>query len=152
MLKALKKINTKWDKHTQGIQGTVIYIVMGFLMAYMINMFIGSALQTDTPMVAVFSESMIPTLNKGDLVVVSGTDDNISIGDIIVFDVGSKDYPIIHRVHDIQKSGGFRTKGDNNPYEDPWVISNDNIHGKALFSIPYLGWIKVLFVEKLHLA
>ena len=42
---------------------------------------------------------------------------------------------------------GIRTKGDNNGFVDPWLVRPTDIHGKASFKIPYLGWVKVVFVE-----
>ena len=149
MMSKLKKANEKWDKYTQGITGTIIYILIGFFIAFIVNAGIGVMLETDTPMVAVFSQSMVPTFQKGDLIVVSGKEADVSIGDIIVFDIGSKDYPIIHRVYDIRKNGDIITKGDNNGFEDPWIVNPESVHGKAWFRVPYLGWIKVFVVEVL---
>ncbi|MBR9682759.1 MAG: signal peptidase I [Candidatus Aenigmarchaeota archaeon] len=149
MIDALKKVSDTWNKYTQGTAGIIIYVVVGFLVAYLVNTGMGMAFDTDTPMVAVFSQSMVPTFYKGDLVFVTGSDD-YSTGDIIVFDVGNKNYPIIHRVFSIEDDGSFRTKGDNNGFSDPWIVSKENIHGKASFKIPYLGWVKVLFIELLQ--
>jgi len=88
--------------------------------------------------------------NKGDIMILTKAEpDEIRIGQVIVFD-GSQGYPIIHRV--IRKLYGnneyhFTTKGDNNPAiiskikeED---ITEDRIFGKAVFRIPYLGYVKV---------
>ena len=147
MIEALKKVSDTWDRYTQGVAGTIIYVIVGFIIAYLVNMGMGVALQTDTPMVAVFSNSMVPTFYKGDLVFVSGTDDEVSTGDIIVFDVGNKNYPIIHRVFSIEDDGTIRTKGDNNGFSDPWIVTDNDIHGKASFKVPFLGWVKVLFIE-----
>ena len=151
MKETIQKIRNEWNNRTKGIVGTVIYILMGFILAYLLNIGIGIALNTDTPMVAVFSESMVPTFEKGDLAIVSGIDKDVSVGDIIVFDIGMRDYPIIHRVYNIAKNGDIQTKGDNNAYEDPWLLrTKETIHGKAIFRIPFLGWIKVLAVEGLQ--
>jgi signal peptidase len=149
MIEAVKKINDAWDKYTQGVAGTVVYIIVGFLVAYLVNVGMGMAFDTDTPMVAVFSNSMVPTFYKGDLVFVTGFDDLV-VGDIIVFDVGNKNYPIIHRVFEIKQDGTIRTRGDNNGFTDPWLVSENDIHGKASFKIPYLGWIKVMFIDLLQ--
>ncbi|MFP4402947.1 MAG: signal peptidase I [Candidatus Woesearchaeota archaeon] len=94
--------------------------------------------------------------NTGDIIVIRGIKpENIEIGNVIVF-AASKDYPIIHRVVDIDFKDGvyyYTTKGDHNPEIDPILDTNihqDNVIGKAFFKIPYLGWIKIGFVNFLE--
>jgi len=102
-------------------------------------------LTTKTPLVAVSSGSMSPTLEVGDIVIVQGAAPiSIQIGDIIVFDPpqGSR---TIHRVINIQTLPNatflFRTKGDANPEEDPEWISEQYVNGRVLYRIPYIGWL-----------
>lgn len=96
--------------------------------------------------------------NKGDIMILAGKDTkNIAIGDVIVFRSNRKD-PIIHRVVKKTESGNFQTKGDNNRDSirnsllDETNISEDRIIGKAVLKIPYLGYIKIGFVEILKIA
>ena len=103
------------------------------------------ALATTTPWVAIASGSMSPALEVGDLVIVQGVPPtSIKVGDIIVFDPpqGSR---TIHRVTKIQTLPNgtiqFKTKGDANPNEDPHWIPEQNVHGRVLYRIPYLGWL-----------
>jgi signal peptidase I len=94
--------------------------------------------------------------NKGDIMVLVGTDvEDIAVGDVIVYQA-KRPYPIIHRVIDIRDTGGelyFQTKGDNNPdqirdlYLDERNISSESYYGRAVFRIPWLGYIKIWFVE-----
>jgi len=147
-LAGLKK---KWDKLTEGWKGTIIYIVLGFLIAYGFNAALGFALNTDTPVVAVFSESMVPTYNKGDMIIVVG-DKNLSIGDVVVFDSPARSYPIIHRVYNITEDGKILTKGDNNRSVDPWKTDLSLVHGKSVLRIPLLGWVKIIFTKTTGLA
>lgn len=144
-LKSFKKYKKRWDKFTEGWFGSLVYLVLGFAIAYGVNSGLGYALNTQTPVVAVFSNSMVSTFYKGDMIVVQGVDD-VSVGDIIVFNVPDRNYPIIHRVYEIN-SDGIRTKGDNNLYVDPWKINQEDIYGKAVIKFPLLGWVKILFVE-----
>ena len=83
--------------------------------------------------------------------------EDIELGDIIVFQSLRPD-PIIHRViYKWENSGEyyFQTKGDNNRVSirnaelDETKISEKHIIGKALFRIPYLGYIKIGFVNLL---
>ena len=144
----MHKIRKKWDKYTDGPFGVVIYLFLCFIIAYGANAALGIALNTKTPVVAVFSDSMIPIFYKGDMIIVFG-EKNIKLGDIVVFDSPDLKYPIIHRVVEI-KNNGVITKGDNNPISDEgrWgTIPFDNIYGKAMLKIPLLGWVKILFVD-----
>jgi hypothetical protein len=91
-------------------------------------------------------------LNKGDVIFVVGAK-NVNVGDIIIFNANSEyPYPIIHRV--ISKSHDsdgiyYSTFGDNNLAQIPGEskIYQDQVIGKALFRVPRIGWIKLIFFE-----
>ena len=87
--------------------------------------------------------------NKGDIMILFKAK-NIEIGDVIVFRGDVKD-PIIHRV--IKLENGIQTKGDANTASrgDEINIDAKNIYGRAVFKVPYLGWIKLAFVDILNL-
>lgn len=145
-----KTLSERWEELTEGPFGTVIYIILGFLIALAVNEGLKPILATDTPVVAVFSESMVPTMEKGDLVVVRGGEE-IKTGDIVIYDAPTYKYPIIHRVINISDEG-VTTKGDHNAAADPWTTRLSKIHGKAILRIPYLGWVKVGAYELLGLV
>lgn len=94
--------------------------------------------------------------NKGDIMVLKGKKpENIMVGDIIVFWSARKD-PIIHRVVRKWQENGiyhFQTKGDNNPNSisnpvlDETNIGQGLIVGNSVFRIPFLGYIKIWFVD-----
>lgn len=81
---------------------------------------------------------------KGDLIIIFGKKD-IKLGDVIIFNAG-RDYPIIHRVISLNP---IQTKGDHNPSQlaEEKNISADQIIGVAVGKVPYVGWIKLGFVE-----
>ena len=86
--------------------------------------------------------------NKGDIMVIYGTEPkNIKVGDVIVYRSPSNPNPIIHRV--IKLEDGFKTKGDNNNAPDQNLVQPSQIEdtGTAVFRIPYLGWIKIIFIN-----
>jgi len=117
----------------------VVLSVMGIYFGLQIT------LATTTPWVAVASGSMSPALEAGDLVIVQGVSPTkIQVGDIIVFNP-PQDGLTVHRVTRIQTlSNGtiqFKTKGDANPDEDLYWISEQNVHGRVLYRIPYVGWL-----------
>ncbi len=138
------------------IRETVTYVIIGLVLAYAINTGLGYALDTDKPVMAVVSNSMDPTLKKGDLVVVRGVSpEDIAIGDVIVYHNPLQGVAVVHRVIDIKRDGDeliFYTKGDNNrtnrlsdqeagiapPIREYWV------KGKVVITIPKLGWPRVI--------
>ncbi|RME53920.1 signal peptidase I [Candidatus Woesearchaeota archaeon] len=97
--------------------------------------------------------------NKGDIMVIVGTDpEDIEVGDVIVFEA-NKPYPIIHRVVHVWREDGklyFRTKGDNNdrsivaPDLNELQIDPAYYLGRAVFRIPYVGYVKIVFVDMLR--
>ena len=102
-------------------------------------------LATKTPFLSVASGSMSPALEVGDLIIIQGTPPTtIQVGDIIVFDLpqGGR---TIHRVTRIQTLPNgtiqFKTKGDANPNEDLHWIPEQNVHGRVIYRIPYIGWL-----------
>jgi hypothetical protein len=98
--------------------------------------------------------------NKGDLMVLVGKNPaDIKLGDIIVFQ-SRKPYPIIHRVISKKDENGwiFQTKGDNNKAQirdfelDETRVLQNTIYGKSVIRIPWLGYVKIWFVNALGLV
>jgi signal peptidase I len=107
----------------------------------------------------VVSDSMIPSLNTGHVVITNTNNDDtcssfecLKVGDVIVFHPNSPtrnsetDKIIVHRIDEIGfDSDGqrvIRTKGDANSESIPGVdypISKDNYIGKVVHVIPYAG-------------
>jgi signal peptidase I len=93
--------------------------------------------------------------NTGDIMALFGSKpDKIDVGDVIVF-MGNERDPIIHRVIEIKvidEKYYFTTRGDHNPmiHDFEVDISEDRLIGKAVFRIPYLGKIKIWFVDLLR--
>jgi len=90
--------------------------------------------------------------NKGDVIVLwRANKENLEAGDILIFE-GDRPQPIIHRTVKIWEEEGkqfYQTKGDHNngmiPGEDK--IDESRIYGQGLLRVPYLGWVKILFVD-----
>ena len=81
---------------------------------------------------------------KGDIIFLRGKD-KFEIGEVVVFSANSNN-PIIHRVVE-KKDGKYQTKGDANSDSSKTLgevdISKERVIGKALFRVPFLGWVKV---------
>jgi signal peptidase len=104
------------------------------------------ALNTHYPALAVVSESMLPTLNVGDVIIVQGVSPdqiyaNYTTGDIVVYRSPISEKLIVHRaVYKENTTGGYRftTKGDNNAMSDT-SFSETYLVGKVIARIPYVG-------------
>ncbi len=90
---------------------------------------------------SVISGSMEPNLPTWSLCFIDTriSYDEIQTGDIVVYNRRSDDVSIIHRVVEITPEGMI-TKGDANPVSDGLSVGRDNLYGKSLFHIPYLGY------------
>jgi len=84
-------------------------------------------------------------LNKGDIVFVQKSKE-YEKGDIIIFKAPTA-HPIIHRLVSLDP---LQTKGDHNLGQIEAIekdIPQSDVIGKAVFRIPLLGWIKLIFFE-----
>lgn len=86
------------------------------------------------------TNSMEPTISINDVVITKKVEkEEIKIGDVITF---LQDGEVItHRITQIDDNGNYTTKGDNNNIEDIFKITYENIEGKHILTIPYLGKI-----------
>jgi len=156
-----------------GTLSTVVYIVLGVVLALAAKEALVFGLNTDTPVVAVVSSSMqhdspaqtyygwLETnlgYNRsyidswpisggflvGDMPIVQGAD-GYNVGDIIVYSVPGQSVPIIHRIIVINPDGSYQTKGDNNLQQLTYEFSvrSVQVHGKVIAVIPKLGYFKV---------
>lgn len=88
------------------------------------------------------SNSMLPVIEAGDLILVKYTDPTTLVkGDIISYREGNS--VITHRIVDVSTSEGgvlqFSTRGDNNNTDDPDPVLLDAVEGKMLFTVHKLG-------------
>ncbi|MGB9729258.1 MAG: signal peptidase I [Thermoprotei archaeon] len=124
-------------------------LVIVLIIALSFKEILGFILHTSVPIAVVESGSMIPTLEKGDLIISVGVDpSNLKVGDIILFKSPlNPNIIIVHRIIEIYKNDGtvlIKTKGDNNPIADPWTVNGNQVLGKVIFRIPYLGWPSII--------
>ncbi|MHC1611418.1 MAG: signal peptidase I [Candidatus Methanospirareceae archaeon] len=108
---------------------------------------------TNPPLAVIVSDSMKPTLERGDVAFIHKVDPGtIKVGDVVAVWVPTKyrneyKYPprIIHRVTEIKEIRGvtyIETKGDNSDKEDIFRTPLRNVIGVySGFKIPYIGLI-----------
>lgn len=111
------------------------------------------------PFFIVGSNSMVPTFQVGDIIVINQQQkavpfESLKIGDIIAFknqfnkDIQGHEITMTHRILKINRTTDsgivIRTKGDNNPtsiQEIDYPIYKQNYVGKVVYIIPKLGII-----------
>ncbi|MCK9198409.1 MAG: signal peptidase I [Bacilli bacterium] len=146
----------------KAINGIIVSII--YLAAFIL-MLIGilSYASDKTPSIfnryflVVQSDSMVPTLQVGDIVIVEPSN-QYSTDDVISFriNINNMDVIVTHRIYDIITYNGeqtYITKGDNvyisNP--DDWILTKEDILGIVKYKIPLLGWIYNYIIIQGHL-
>ena len=100
--------------------------------------------------VAIATGSMIPEFNVGDVAVIKKCNPNdVIVGDVIQYQM--EGYTVVHRVVEKTQSNGqvtFITKGDYNGSVDQQPVREEQLIGKAIYKIKYIGFPAIW----LHLA
>lgn len=94
------------------------------------------------------SNSMSPTLERGDLILIDTKENTVEDGDIIIFIVENN--IVTHRVIEHYELDGktyYLTKGDANNAVDPWILHNEQIIGKYIIRIPYIGFPILYYLQ-----
>jgi len=148
----LEKLRQKlgWNKWPEyGKTGFFVVLIVGITFAgYGI---FTVAMGTSSPLVVVTSDSMLPTLERGYLLVLQKqAPEDIIYGVIIVYNADwHSQAPVVHRVIQVEVVDGeyrYYTQGDNNSQPDPFYRTYDDIVGVVVFSIPWIGNI-TLFLQ-----
>jgi len=140
---AVKPLPTKRIRRTLKKQKSQLPYWTAIALIGLIAVWSSTGLLGFTPTI-IASGSMQPMLNPGDIaLIINAPPATIKMGDIIQYHTAEE--PIIHRVIDKYEAQGslwFITQGDaNNAPDDP--VSERQITGKAIFTIPKLGWVSI---------
>lgn len=122
------------------IENVLIFLILFFTLALG-----GAKLIGHISPFMVLSGSMEPQLATGSLCFVNERDREAKAGDIIAFSKGSM--KIVHRVLKAEH-GVYTTKGDNNPHADRAPVSQKEVLGKVVFSIPKAGYAAAFLQTK----
>jgi signal peptidase I len=99
---------------------------------------------------AIVSDSMKPDISRGDIVLIQKVDSNtLKEQDVILYALDN--IQVFHRIVKIEYFQGvkqFTVKGDNNKYQDPKPVVGEQIIGKHIATIPYIGWPGVLLQQR----
>jgi signal peptidase I len=152
-----------WNGRSKYIGVAIVVLVLSYasFMALVGYTFQDAARGIYSPFLIIASGSMQPFLNPGDLIILKKERvEKIEIGDVIAFDPPSP-YdkaalsPTIHRVIKKWIENGntyLKTKGDNVQSEDPWNLSEENVIGKIIWKLPYIGLVVLLLKAPWGLA
>ena len=126
---------TAWDIPVTIVLVVLIALISGFFPLYMIG---------------IGSQSMDPTIHKGDAVILQKVTDKTDLkkGDIVAYSNGK--LIIVHRIVNVNKEKNkvtYTTKGDNNNGNDPRPVSRSQIKGTVKFKIPVIAWPTVWLTE-----
>lgn len=143
------------------LQNVILYLALAITAAAAIGTAI---LKKPFLMTSVFSNSMYPEFQRGDLLFIQNLSPTatLSQGDIIVFKVqdeenASKSW-VVHRLIGGDEINGFITKGDANEYSDQdhgfsarilreWVVGRVVLLGNHVVKIPFIGYLSVWMEE-----
>ena len=94
----------------------------------------------------VLSGSMEPTLKTGSLAIIKGVPaTELGRGDVATFenplDKGTLTTHRIVAIEQADQGPAFRTRGDANKTNDPWLISQRGTMGKLAVDVPYAGYV-----------
>ena len=139
------------DKPSERKKFNKIYIVVTAILLVLV--LLNSGLIKYQIMV-IGSNSMYPYMEKGDVIYLERLNTTqkkqVKKGEILVFRYDNK--IISHRVTTVLERSGqtyYTTKGDNNDQEDNAAIQEENVIGKVLHRVKYVGlpsiWLSELF-------
>ena len=123
----------------------IFYYLFFICIAVIIVLLIASAfpIPGNYKVMIVQSGSMEPTIKTGAVVVVKPRVE-YKVGDIVTFNQeGSSKKTVTHRIVEMREKDGavaFVTKGDANNGIDQREIKKQEILGKMLFDVPYVGY------------
>ena len=119
---------------------TIILIVIAIIAIVFLVFYRPVSLWGDTLYEPVYTGSMEPAIPVGGIAVIKPVDtETLKIGDIICFKL-SEPTSITHRIINITDEG-FITKGDANEDPDQWIVKKDNVIGKAILTVPFIGYL-----------
>ena len=132
------------------VLGNVVFYLLLLAMAVLLFFLFQSRLTGGAPHVfghqvyIVYGGSMSPAFEVGSLVIVEPVEPaDIEVGDIITYGTEGSVYTT-HRVTQVHGSGSnlsFTTRGDANEVEDPGVVAADEVRGRVVAAVPYLGYM-----------
>ena len=135
---------TKEGRFYFGLVGLVLLLVFGTLAFIAVLPIVIPGVTS----AAITSESMLPKLHPGDVVItVSPGDAPIEESTVVVFENPVKGDLVTHRIVGINPDGTYATKDDANGINDVAPVPPENIKGVGRWVVPYVGLLRVWLAE-----
>ncbi|NLC48179.1 MAG: signal peptidase I [Tenericutes bacterium] len=145
LYRSIEKTQRKDNKKKKLVVQTtsrLVFLIILFILSVNVALVSGTF---SHKIIAIASDSMYPTYKRGDAVIFKKIEkygiDKIEEGDIIIFI--QKDIIITHRVIKVKKNNSgsyFKTKGDNNTYEDDFNVYSKDVVGIVKYVVPVAGY------------
>ena len=128
--------------------GNIIFNMLAIITVAAV-LFVGFNIFSGARGYAVVTDSMAPTLNRGDVVFVQQAEfETLKEGDIVTVCFADGSGFFTHKIVSIDHfAGAIRTKGDANESEDPQASMSEQIMGRMWYSVPYLGYFSIAVNE-----
>ncbi len=125
-----------------------MYVLFGVLIALLVTLvFAGGWFLTGGRFYVVSSPSMSPDVPVGSLVltrpvdVTSGHAPTLHVGQIIAFHPPDEASLYTHRIVEVQPGPTYKTRGDLETIDDPWVLHPGDVSGVAVGTYREVGWL-----------
>jgi signal peptidase len=126
--------------NTKKLAEIIILIVIAIIAIVFLVFYRPVSFWGDTRYEPVYTGSMEPAIPVGSIVVIKPVNpETLQTGDIICFEL-SEPTSITHRITNITDEG-FITKGDANEDPDQWTVKKENVIGKVILTIPFIGYL-----------
>jgi len=123
-----------------------IKIVIGIALIPLAIFLWPTALGGDTQFLLVQGNSMLGTIEPGSFVITKEKE-KYEVDDIISYRGAEKSAfqgrTVVHRIID-ETERGFILRGDNNPKNDPGLVTPNMINGEVVFFTPFIGYVLVI--------
>lgn len=126
-----------------------IKIIIFFLLVPLLVYLWPVQIYGNTTYIMLVGNSMYPVIESGTFIVLKQEQQYV-LGDIIGF-VNEDNKKVVHRIIE-QTDQGFITKGDNNRRNDPGITPEDEVLGRAIFVIPYVGYTSLFLQTPLGMS
>ena len=126
--------------NTKKLAKTIILILIAIIAIVFLVFYRPVSLWGDTRYEPVSTGSMEPAIPVGGIVMIKPVDSEaLKTGDIICFTL-TEPTSVTHRIVNITDEG-FVTKGDANEDPDQWTVKKENVIGKVILTIPFIGYL-----------
>ena len=83
--------------------------------------------------------SMEPAIHDGSLICINMNEKDFQVGDVVAYRDFTEER-VLHRIIEIDPDGLYVIKGDANEVADFFHVRPNQIEGKLVFAVPYLGY------------